>query len=197
MKFTPSVVAISVIPMLLASTTGCLADFTLCNHSDSQIDLSLGYFYKDGGWTSRGWMSLDSRSCRTILRGMPIRIYYVYAIDHQGRSWSAPKGQKNGWFCISKSSYVLHNSEYHDTDLKLHCEKDGHNPKQFILIDVGSNIDFTFSFELADKSEVPPSVETRPNPPLNPTPNTSPQSFPVPEMTNESGTACKRYPSLC
>ena len=66
---------------LLFAADAALADFRICNRTESRVGVALGY--KDGEhWTTEGWWNLPPNTCETLVRGTLIaRYYYLYAQD--------------------------------------------------------------------------------------------------------------------
>ncbi len=67
-----------------------LADFHLCNKTESRIGVAIGYQDAERGWVTEGWWNLPARSCETMLKGAPAaRSYYLHAIDYdRGGEWA-------------------------------------------------------------------------------------------------------------
>jgi uncharacterized membrane protein len=168
---------------LLTNATPCFADLIFCNKSDAKIEVSIGHFQPRQGWTSQGWWPLEEGVCRTIVHGQPSRIYYVFAIDERGGSWSAPPDQRGGWFCISSAKYAFHNRDYEDSNKTLHCEK----AKQFRVLDTGNVTNYTLNFNAGQGD---PTSSHAPAEPVSPSPSPSPSP-------TGAGTACQRFPNLC
>lgn len=66
-----------------------MADFRVCNTTNSMVGVALGHNGPEG-WTTDGWWNLEPNNCRSLLRGeLTARYYYVYAIDYElGGEWS-------------------------------------------------------------------------------------------------------------
>jgi uncharacterized membrane protein len=130
---------------LIATTTASRAEFRVCNKSDERLSVSVGYNHSDYGWTSEGWWRIPLGECVTILKGdLSNRYYYVYATGHKGGTWSGPKSQDGGFFCITKEKYTLHNREYQKDDT-INCERRGLQTKKFSSVDTEDSKDFTYN----------------------------------------------------
>lgn len=130
---------------LIATTTASQAEFRVCNKSDERLSVSVGYNHSEYGWTSEGWWRIALGDCVTILKGdLSNRYYYVYATGHKGGTWSGPKGQDGGFFCITKEKYTMHNREYQKGDT-INCERRGMQTKKFSSVDTEDSKDFTYN----------------------------------------------------
>jgi uncharacterized membrane protein len=108
-----------------------LADFKLCNYTESRVGVSIGY--RDAqGWVTEGWWNVLSRGCVTLIEGnLSGRFYYLHAIDYdRGGEWS---GQKR--MCVDDKSFTIR-------DVK-DCGKRGHRELGFYEVDTGDSKDYT------------------------------------------------------
>ncbi len=86
-------IAIAAIAICAMTATGlftgnALADFRLCNNTQSLVGVSIGYRTKEG-WLTEGWWRVPSNSCASLVEGaLTSRYFYVYAEDaDQGGQW--------------------------------------------------------------------------------------------------------------
>ena len=130
---------------LLFTTTASRAEFKVCNKSNERLSVSVGYKHTEFGWTSEGWWRIPLDECVTIIKGdLNNRYYYVYATGHKGGTWSGPKGQDGGFFCITKEKYTFHNREYQRGDT-INCERRNLQTKKFSVVDTKDSADFTYN----------------------------------------------------
>src|ERR1700756_1458700 len=135
-----------ILATLLAGVTPSFADLTFCNRSDAKMHLSLGVLKQDDGWISQGWWNLAAGECRAVMHGLPARVYYAFAVDENGRSWSAPRDQQGGWFCIASEKYLLRNRDYEDDGKNIRCENGNLKAKQFLIVNTGNSTHYTHNF---------------------------------------------------
>jgi uncharacterized membrane protein len=179
-----------VLAIMLAGVMPCAADLTFCNRSDATMHLALGVLKRDDGWTSQGWWSLAAGECRTLVHGLPARVYYAFAIDERGRSWSAAPDQRGGWFCISPDSFALRNQDYEDDGRTVRCESGDLKAKQFLIVNTGNSTHYTHTFTVRE-----PAGEARP--PVAPGAQSGPPPVNAAPHAVGAGTACQRFPNLC
>lgn len=130
---------------LLFTTTGSRAEFKVCNKSAERLSVSVGYKHSEFGWTSEGWWRVALGECTTIIKGdLNNRYYYVYATGHKGGTWSGPKSQDGGFFCITKEKYTFHNREYQRGET-INCERRSLQTKKFSSVDTEDSADFTYN----------------------------------------------------
>ncbi|MFS8036440.1 DUF1036 domain-containing protein [Xanthobacter sp. AM11] len=88
---------------VLAGALPALAEFRLCNRTQSRIGVALGY--KDGDiWTTEGWWNVAANTCETLLRGdLSARFYYLYAVDYdQGGEWAG-----KAFMCTREKEFTI------------------------------------------------------------------------------------------
>jgi uncharacterized membrane protein len=130
---------------LLFSASASRAEFKVCNKSNERLSVSVGYNQSEFGWTSEGWWRVALGDCTTIIKGdLNNRYYYVYATGHKGGTWSGPKKQDGGFFCITKEKYTFHNREYQRGET-INCERRGLQTKKFSSVDTEDSADFTYN----------------------------------------------------
>jgi len=136
---------------LAASNGPAMANFRLCNNTSSRVGVAIGY--KDAkGWTTEGWWNLPSRTCETVLKGnLVARYYYVYAVDYdRGGEWM---GQS--YMCTRDKEFTIRGID--------NCLARGYDRTGFFEVDTGEQS--TWTVQLTETSEQPPS---KPLPPGNP-----------------------------
>ncbi len=130
-----------------------LADFRLCNNTNSRIGIALGY--KDGdGWATEGWWNVTARNCETLLRGsLAARYYYVYAVDYdRGGEWS---GQ--AFMCTRDKEFTIRGTG--------DCLARGFDRTGFFEVDTGEQQTWTVQLTESNEMAQPPG---RPgSPPLS------------------------------
>ena len=130
---------------LMFTTAASHAEFRVCNKSNERLSVSVGYNHSEYGWTSEGWWRVGLGDCTTIIKGdLGNRYYYVYATGHKGGTWSGPKSQDGGFFCITKEKYTFHNREYQKGDT-INCERRNLQTKKFSVVDTEDSKDFTYN----------------------------------------------------
>ena len=140
-----SICAAMVAAFSLMTATAGHAEFKVCNKSKERANVSIGYNSSEYGWTSEGWWAVPIGDCVNILNGdLKSRYYYVYATGHKGGTWSGPKDQDGGFFCIRKEKYTVHNRDY-QKDSTISCEKGRFETKKFRIVDTGETTSFTYN----------------------------------------------------
>lgn len=130
---------------LLFTTAASQAELRVCNKSAERLSVSVGYNHSEYGWTSEGWWRVGLDDCTTIIKGdLGNRYYYIYATGHKGGTWSGPKKQDGGFFCITKEKYTFHNREYQRGDT-INCERRSLQTKKFSIMDTEDSKDFTYN----------------------------------------------------
>jgi uncharacterized membrane protein len=74
-----------------ATAVPAMADFRVCNATQSLVGVAIGY-RAQAGWVTEGWWHIEASSCRTLIEGaLASRYYYLYAEDAQrGGRWEGP-----------------------------------------------------------------------------------------------------------
>ena len=80
-----------------------LADFRVCNGTQSLVGVAIGYRASEG-WVSEGWWQVAPTSCETLIEGkIESRFYYIYAEDAAGGGrWG---GDVN--MCVSDTEFKI------------------------------------------------------------------------------------------
>ena len=119
--------------LLGAASVPALADFKMCNNTESRVGVALGYKDKEG-WASEGWWTIDSQKCLVLLKGALIaRYYYVYAVDYEkGGSWGG-----KALMCIRDKIFTIRGLD--------NCVERGYQKMGFFEVDTGEETDWTVS----------------------------------------------------
>src|SRR5690554_486765 len=75
----------------LVAATPALADFRVCNATQSLVGVAIGY-RASTGWVTEGWWHVEGSTCKTLIEGaLSSRYYYFYAEDaERGGRWDGP-----------------------------------------------------------------------------------------------------------
>lgn len=70
------------------SSSPALADFRVCNATQSLVGVAIGYRAR-AGWVTEGWWHIEGSTCKTLIEGaLSSRYYYLYAEDaDRGGRW--------------------------------------------------------------------------------------------------------------
>jgi uncharacterized membrane protein len=160
--------------LLLAASSGpAAANFRLCNNTSSRVGVAVGY--KDvQGWTTEGWWNLPSRTCETVLKGSLVaRYYYVYAVDYdRGGEWM---GQ--AYMCTRDKEFTIRGI--------TNCLARGYDRTGFFEVDTGEQT--TWTVQLTESSEQPPSKPLPAGNPLSTNPSTGAGANPPPAPSAAPG----------
>lgn len=76
---------------LCLSANTAIADFRVCNATQTLVGVAIGYRVKTG-WNTEGWWHINASSCKTLIEGpLSSRYYYIYAEDAElGGRWEGP-----------------------------------------------------------------------------------------------------------
>jgi uncharacterized membrane protein len=87
----------------LLSTTAALADFRVCNATQSLVGVGIGYRAK-AGWVTEGWWHIEGSTCKTLIEGpLSSRFYYLYAEDaERGGRWDGPINM-----CVAEKEFKI------------------------------------------------------------------------------------------
>ena len=116
-----------VLALILVSTVAARADFTVCNKADITAKVALGQ-YNGTTWESRGWWTIPSRKCETLIPGrLNARYYYLYGTDGGAGTWNG-----GTYFCTLVQP-----------DFKIigrgNCAARGYDRRGFFAIDTGNS----------------------------------------------------------
>ncbi len=166
---------LSIITMLsaLSFAQPAAADFRLCNNTGSRVGVAVGYKDADG-WTTEGWWNLPSRSCETVLKGnLVARYYYVYAIDYDhGGEWTG-----HSFMCTRDKEFTIRGTS--------DCLAHGYDRTGFFEVDTVEQR--TWTVQLTESAEQPPSKPLPPGSPLSVPPPGTGASAPPPPAAASSG----------
>lgn len=86
-----------------AGAVPALADFRVCNATQSLVGVSIGYRARTG-WVTEGWWHVDASSCKTLIEGaLSSRYYYLYAEDaERGGRWEGPVSM-----CVAEREFKI------------------------------------------------------------------------------------------
>ncbi len=86
-----------------ATAVPAMADFRVCNATQSLVGVAIGY-RAQAGWVTEGWWHIEASSCRTLIEGaLASRYYYLYAEDAQrGGRW---EGAIN--MCVAEREFKI------------------------------------------------------------------------------------------
>jgi len=116
-----------VLALILLFTVSARADFAVCNKSDVAAKVALGQ-YNGMAWESRGWWTIPSRKCETLLPNrLTARYYYLYATDGESGTWNG-----GTYFCTSpQQTFKIAG--------RGNCAARGFDRKGFFAIDTGNS----------------------------------------------------------
>ncbi len=119
------------------------ADLKLCNNTDSNVGIALGYGDVKGSaknWRSEGWWNLGPKVCETLLEGVLIaRYYYVHAVDYdRGGFWGG-----SAQLCTRNKLFTIEGIQK--------CIERGFRKTGFFEVDTGEEQDWTISLTNAQK----------------------------------------------
>lgn len=123
-----------------------LADFRICNRTESRVGIAFGY--KDGDhWTTEGWWLIPPNTCETLIRGQLIaRYYYLYAQDYdQGGEWSG-----KAFLCTRDKEFTIQGV--------ADCLARGYNRTGFFEVDTLDQKNWTV--QLTEQTQAPRSQRT-------------------------------------
>jgi uncharacterized membrane protein len=109
------------------------AGLRVCNRAGVTAKVALGRF--DGkAWVSKGWWTIRSGNCQTLLSGrLDARYYYLYASDGGAGTWSG-----DTMFCTAeKGPFAISG--------RGGCAARGYDGKGFFEIDTEDKADYTQS----------------------------------------------------
>lgn len=114
-----------------AAATPAAADLRLCNKTESQVGVAIGYRDKTE-WSTEGWWNLPAKSCETLIPGhLTSRYYYVYAIDYdQGGEWGG-----RAFMCTREKEFTIRGI--------ADCVARGYERTGFFEIDTGEQRSWT------------------------------------------------------
>lgn len=107
------------------------AELRLCNKTESQVGVAIGYRDKTD-WSTEGWWNLPAKTCETLIPGhLASRYYYVYAIDYdQGGEWGG-----RAFMCTREKEFTIRGI--------ADCIARGYERTGFFEIDTGEQRSWT------------------------------------------------------
>jgi uncharacterized membrane protein len=80
-----------------------LADFRVCNATQSLVGVAIGY-RAAAGWVTEGWWHIEKSTCKTLIEGpLASRYYYLYAEDaERGGRWDGPTNM-----CVAEKEFKI------------------------------------------------------------------------------------------
>jgi uncharacterized membrane protein len=103
-RLAAALVFVLAAPLLAAAlATPALADFRVCNATQSLVGVSIGYRAK-AGWVTEGWWHVEGSTCKTLIEGpLSSRYYYLYAEDaERGGRWDGPVNM-----CVAEKEFKI------------------------------------------------------------------------------------------
>lgn len=107
------------------------ADLQVCNQTDSQVGIAVGYKGQNG-WITEGWWNLTPKGCEVLLSGpLVARYYYIYGVDYDlGGEWTG-----TAFMCTRDQEFTIAGTE--------NCVAQGNELTGFLEIDTGSERQWT------------------------------------------------------
>ncbi len=107
------------------------ADLRLCNKTESQVGVAIGY-RQQTDWITEGWWNLPANSCETLVPGPLVsRFYYIYAVDYdQFGEWGG-----RAYMCTREKEFTINGIE--------DCVARGYERTGFFEIDTGEQASWT------------------------------------------------------
>lgn len=114
-----------------AGSESAKADLRLCNKTESQVGVAIGYKDKSD-WVTEGWWNLAASSCETLVPGTLVsRFYYIYAVDYeQFGEWGG-----RAFMCTREKEFTIRGIE--------DCVARGFERTGFFEIDTGEQSSWT------------------------------------------------------
>ena len=124
MRLSVALILLFTVPAL---TLPGWAGFVVCNTGSATAKVALGE-YNGTEWESRGWWTIPSRTCATIISDrLNARYYYLYGTDDQSGTWSG-----GTYFC------TLPQPDFKITG-RGNCAPRGYDRKGFFAVDTGNS----------------------------------------------------------
>ncbi|MHC5655909.1 DUF1036 domain-containing protein [Stappia sp.] len=115
----------------LVGATPARAELRLCNKTESQVGVAIGY-REDKDWVTEGWWNLPANTCETLVAGgLVSRFYYIYAVDYdQFGEWGG-----RAFMCTREKEFTIRGIE--------DCVARGYERTGFFEIDTGEQSSWT------------------------------------------------------
>ena len=135
--------AAGALTLLAFGNTPVLADFKMCNNTESRVGVALGYKDQEG-WASEGWWTIEPQKCLTLLKGNLIaKYYYVFAVDYEkGGSWGG-----KAMLCTRDKVFTIRGTD--------NCVERGYQKTGFFEVDTGEETDWTVSLAGEKTTQAP------------------------------------------
>ena len=136
-------VAAGALTLLAVGHGPALADFKMCNNTESRVGVALGYKDQEG-WASEGWWTIEPQKCLTLLKGNLIaKYYYVFAVDYEkGGSWGG-----KAMLCTRDKVFTIRGTDA--------CVERGYQKTGFFEVDTGEETDWTVSLAGEKTTQAP------------------------------------------
>ena len=134
--------------LLFATASGAHAGtFSVCNKTNDQLRVAVGYDDRDLGMVSEGWWDLQAGECTNIKApdGRDHKYYFLYARGERGREWTSLDTNEEGSFCVRNSNFSFVNRSF-EREGKLVCERRGATSIRFRRIDTMNAPKYTYDF---------------------------------------------------
>ena len=117
--------------MSLFAPTPAHAELRLCNKTESQVGVAIGYRDSEQ-WVTEGWWNLPANSCETLVTGSLVsRYYYIYAVDYdQFGEWGG-----RAFMCTREKEFTIRGID--------DCVARGFERTGFFEIDTGEQSSWT------------------------------------------------------
>lgn len=117
--------------ILSVSTLPARADLRVCNQSNNQVSIALGY-RAERGWQSEGWWVAPTKQCAVVYQGdLESRFFYLYVADDiGGGAWDG-----SVFMCTRDESFTIFGVE--------DCLARGYERTGFFEVDTQNRTDWT------------------------------------------------------
>lgn len=121
------VLALILLFTVAAAIEPARADFTVCNKATVTAKVALGE-YNGTTWESRGWWTIRSQTCETLISGrLNARYYYLYGTDGESGTWNG-----GTYFCtLAEPKFLIAG--------RGNCAARGYDRKGFFAVDTGNS----------------------------------------------------------
>ncbi|MAA98846.1 MAG: hypothetical protein CMN87_16510 [Stappia sp.] len=122
---------LATLPLSIVTATPAAAELRLCNKTESQVGVAIGY-REDNDWVTEGWWNLPANTCETLVAGgLVSRFYYIYAVDYdQFGEWGG-----RAFMCTREKEFTIKGIE--------DCVARGYERTGFFEIDTGEQSSWT------------------------------------------------------
>lgn len=126
-----SAMALALSALSVLGATPAHAELRLCNKTESQVGVAIGY-REQADWVTEGWWNLPANSCETLVAGSLVsRFYYIYAVDYdQFGEWGG-----RAFMCTREKEFTIRGIE--------DCVARGFERTGFFEIDTGEQASWT------------------------------------------------------